>query len=90
MVKAKPKLESSWFYRRTCVFGVLTFCAVIVSYCTFYAHDDNLRGQIAMGAFSLSGLVLSAYLGIAAWDDKNWMRTRLAAQDGTETKPVTN
>jgi bacteriorhodopsin len=80
MDESQPKLESDWLYRRSCVFATLLFCAVVISYCTFYAASDPLREQIVLAAFGLAGMILCGYLGIAAWDDKNWIKARIEAQ----------
>ena len=65
MAGAKP----SWKLRRRAVFGSMVFGAVIVMYVALRWDDTSLAQTLALSGFGLSGAVVAAYIGGAAYED---------------------
>ncbi len=65
--------ETSWFYRRWVVFGVLLFCAWAIAYLTIWGKDTALERDIVQVLGLLAGGVVGSYVFGAAWDDRNKM-----------------
>lgn len=64
----------SWKLRRRVIFGTLAYCALHVSYLTFWAGDTVLRQQIAIALTGLAAATVGSYVFGAVYDDRNIRR----------------
>jgi hypothetical protein len=66
-------IETSWWWRRVAVFGVLVCCAWHLTYLLVAGVDTELTRTIANGELLLVGATVASYIGGAAYDDRNRM-----------------
>lgn len=63
-----------WKNRRQVVRITLVYCAIHLSYLTFYGTDTVLHQQLVYAFAGVAGAVIGGYLGFAVWDDHNKMK----------------
>ena len=67
-------MERSWFWRRLMTFIIVVACLGLLYGALWLGGGDIVRQSVVQGAFVCLTVVAGAYLGIAAWDDKNKAR----------------
>lgn len=82
-----PGTSPSWTFRRKLLSLTLLFSMGVIVVIIWQRWDDTrLAETVVISAFSLIGLVLSAYIGGAAWED---VKLRTAQRpDETSTPDV--
>lgn len=64
-------MERSWKWRRLMVFIIVVACLGLLYGALYLGGSDLVRQTVVQAAFVCLTVVAGAYLGIAAWDDKN-------------------
>ncbi len=82
-------MERSWVWRRSMVFIIVIACLGMLFCALFIGGNDLVVQAIVQASYLTIIAVAGAYLGIAAWDDKNKDKAvaALAAGDQPEVKP---
>lgn len=57
-----------WENRRRTIFGILFFCAAVITYLIIWGEDTALNEAIAQFAFILAGSTAGAYIFGATWE----------------------
>lgn len=71
MLPTDPK--PSWKLRRRAVFSSLIFGFVTIAYVALFGEANSLNEMLVLGAYSLVGGVVAAYIGGSAYEDvKLW------------------
>ena len=59
----------SWKLRRRAVFGSLIFCGLLVGWAVITGADTRVAETAVLGAFGMSGVIISAYITGAVYED---------------------
>jgi hypothetical protein len=61
--------QATWRIRRRIINTTLVLCALQIIYLTIWGADTRLNETLALGAYTLAGAVIGAYVFGAAWED---------------------
>lgn len=61
--------QATWRIRRRIINTTLVLCALQIIYLTIWGQDTRLNETLALGAYTLAGAVIGAYVFGAAWED---------------------
>lgn len=83
-------MERSWLWRRSMVYIIVIACIGML-YCALYIGGNDLVVQAIVQASYLTIItVAGAYLGVAAWDDKNRGKEKVAQSAVDQATPSTS
>ena len=66
--------ETAWFWRRSCVIATLASSLLMLWYLAIWGDDGPIDRDLGNASMLIIMTVMSGYLGVAAWDDRNKMR----------------
>lgn len=77
-----------WKHRRRLIYGTCILAALMIAFAAgTYRSDTGVGSQLIIGGVSLLSIVITAYTGFAAWEDRKlWPQNQQTEPTYPETE----